>query len=58
MPRIQMTRTARIVLFVLPIYLFVLMLLIGVKFIRDFAAAPASPRPAAEQKAPVPPPTK
>ena len=46
MPQIQMTPTVRIALYGLRIYLLVLMLLIGVKFIRVFAALPAGAPPA------------
>lgn len=50
MPRIQMTRTVRIALWSLRVYLLILMLLIGLKFVRDFSAAPTSPPPAAEHR--------
>ena len=40
MPRIQMTPMVRLALYGLRIYLIVLMLLIGLKFVRDFSAAP------------------
>ena len=46
MPQIQMTRTAKIALYVLRIYLIVLLTLIGIKFVRTFLAtnkAPPSP---------------
>jgi hypothetical protein len=50
MPRIQTTRTVRFALLGLRIYLIVLLLLIGLKFVRDFsrpAEEPQSPPPAA-----------
>lgn len=37
MPRIQMTRPVKIVLYGLRIYLIVLLFLIAVKFVRDYA---------------------
>lgn len=43
MPRIQMTPMVRLALYGLRIYLIVLMLLIGIKFVRDFTAAPTAP---------------
>ncbi len=53
MPRIEMTRTVRIALLGLRIYLVVLLALILLKFIRDFTAspAPAPPRSAVQQPA-------
>jgi len=54
MPRIEMTRTVRIALLGLRVYLVVLMALILVKFVRDFTHVPArtdSP-PALQQPAP------
>jgi hypothetical protein len=57
MPRIQMTPMVRLALYGLRIYLIVLLLLIGLKFVRDFSAAPpaavpavASPATSAETK--------
>ena len=44
MPRIEMTRTVKIALYGLRIYLVVLLLLIGWKFVRDFSQ-PAKPTP-------------
>jgi hypothetical protein len=46
MPRIQTTRTVRLALLGLRIYLIVLLLLIGFKFVRDFS------RPAEKPQAP------
>ena len=52
MPRIQMTPLVRFALYGLRIYLIVLMLLIGLKFVRDFSAAPpAAAVPAVESPA-------
>jgi hypothetical protein len=53
MPRIEMTRTVRIALLGLRIYLIVLLALILLKFVRDFTAssAPAEPRSAIQQPA-------
>jgi hypothetical protein len=45
MPRIEMTPTVRIALFLLRIYLIVLLGLIGLKFVRTFTNS--SPRPEA-----------
>lgn len=42
MPRIQMTRLVRITLSGLCVYVIVLLALIGVKFVRDFAALRAA----------------
>jgi hypothetical protein len=44
MPRIKMTRSVRIALWALRIYLLVLLTLIAVKFIRVFSS-PADPAP-------------
>ena len=40
MPRIQMTRSVKVALYGLRIYLIVLLSLIGLKFVRDFLAHP------------------
>ena len=55
MPHIQMTRTAKIALYVLRIYLIVLLTLTGIKFVRTFLATnkappspPSAPSPALE----------
>jgi hypothetical protein len=47
MPQIQMTRTAKIALYGLRIYLLVLLTLIGIKFVRTFMSAPPPAAPAA-----------
>ncbi len=55
MPRIQMTRTVRIALFCLRVYLVLMLLLIGFKFFRDFSRsgrAPASVATGAAAPAP------
>jgi hypothetical protein len=51
MPRIQMTPMVRLALYGLRIYLIVLMLLIGLKFVRDFATLRAAAVPAVESPA-------
>ena len=50
MPRIQMTPMVRFALYGLRIYLIVLMLLIGLKFVRDFSAAPPAAAAPTETK--------
>ncbi len=48
MPRIQMTPLVRITLSGLAVYVLVLLSLIGVKFVRDFAVLRAAAVPAVE----------
>ncbi len=48
MPRIEMTRTARIALFGLRVYLLAMMLLIAIKFIRDASRTETAPASASE----------
>ena len=51
MPRIKMTRTVRIALWALRIYLLILLTLIAIKFIRVFSApADHQPVPAAQSE--------
>ncbi len=53
MPRIEMTRTVRIALFVLRIYLIVLLGLIALKFVRTFTnSSPRAEAPAAAEENP------
>jgi hypothetical protein len=40
MPRIKTTRTVRFALWALRIYLLILLILIGIKFVRVFASSP------------------
>ena len=47
MPRVKTTRTVRIVLWVLRIYLTILLALIGLKFVRLYRNSPANPNPVA-----------
>lgn len=50
MPQIQTTRTVRLALWALRIYLLILLSLILLKFVRDFVVPkPPETRPAAEQ---------
>jgi hypothetical protein len=51
MPRIKTTRTVRIALWALRIYLLVLLLLIGLKFFRTFASSASASPPAASPPA-------
>ena len=51
MPRIQMTPLVRITLGGLAVYVLVLLSLIGVKFVRDFAALREAAVPAVESPA-------
>ena len=53
MPRIKTTPTVRIALWALRFYLLILLALIGVKFVRVFTHAPATPEPRAEPAATV-----
>ena len=50
MPRIQMTRTVRLTLIGLFVYVVVILTLIGVKFVRDFSAEKNAPPAAAAPK--------
>jgi hypothetical protein len=52
MPRIQTTRTVRLALMGLRVYLIVLLLLVGLKFVRQFSRPTEDPqsRPAATAK--------
>ncbi len=51
MPRIKTTRTVRIALWALRIYLLVLLSLIGLKFIRTYAGSAPTGAPAASSPA-------
>ena len=59
MPRIEMTRTAKVALYGLRIYLIVLLTLIGLKFVKTFPASTAPrPRAASAEKGEAQPATK
>jgi hypothetical protein len=51
MPRIKMTRTVRVALWALRIYLLILLALIGLKFVRTFASSSSADAPAASPAA-------
>jgi hypothetical protein len=55
MPRVQTTRTVRIVLLLLPVYLLVMMALILVKFVGSCRAAHVAPDDAVHGSAPAAP---
>jgi hypothetical protein len=52
MPRIKMTRTVRVALWALRIYLLVLLALIGLKFVRTYASSSSAEAPATSTPAP------